>query len=213
MKGIFADFKMHVVFDRSKSYLYKEVKMNTFSMRDYNEETDFEVLYDFQMEYTSKTVLQHRFSSVSPYISKERLKEILQNVNRFSRYPCIVADEKDVPIGFSKVDAIDPTGNHRRSIQLSLWKYPELTEQVLQQLTNAIFENNNVTMLICECNAFEHHLYNALINLKYEQVGYIPDYSYYDNKLYGKYTFIKRRDTEHFRDRRSVRMEFLLKSS
>ena len=169
--------------------------MNKFFLRDYNEKTDFKVLYNFQIDYTSKTIAKRRFSSVSPYISKERLKEILQNVSRFSRYPFIVADENDVAIGACKVDPIDPTGRHRRSIHIVLWEHPELMEQVLQQVTKEIFENNNnVTMLICECNAFEHDLHNALLNLKYEQVGYIPDYIYYDQNLYGKITFIKRRD-------------------
>lgn len=51
--------------------------MDTFSIRTYCEETDFESLYDFYCDYASKT-LAYQLSGASPYIDKEKFRDALK---------------------------------------------------------------------------------------------------------------------------------------
>jgi len=77
--------------------------MDTFSIRPYCEVTDFDIIYDFHCDYASKT-LAYQLSGASPYIPKEKFRDALKNTCKYSRYPFVVADDGNHPIGISKVE-------------------------------------------------------------------------------------------------------------
>lgn len=105
--------------------------MDTFSIRPYCEETDFDTLYDFHCDYASKT-LAYQLSGASPYIAKDKFKDALKNACQYSRYPFVVTDSENNPIGISKVEQYVRVGKHH-TIYIKLWNKTELTKQVLSQ--------------------------------------------------------------------------------
>ena len=166
--------------------------MDTFSIRPYCEETDFDILYDFHCDYASKT-LAYQLSGASPYIPKEIFRDALKNTCKYSRYPFVVADDGNNPIGISKVEQYVRVGKHH-TIYIKLWKKAELTEQVLAQTMQNIFESRIVKMVICKVEGCEKELVEACRKLGLQQVGCIPEYFCYEGKLYPEYTFIATRN-------------------
>ena len=133
--------------------------MDTFSIRPYCEETDFDILYDFHCDYASKT-LAYQLSGASPYIPKEKFRDALKNTCKYSRYPFVVADDGNHPIGISKVEQYVRVGKHH-TIYIKLWKKAELTEQVLAQTMQNIFESRIVKMVICKVEGCDKELVEA----------------------------------------------------
>lgn len=166
--------------------------MDTFSIRPYCEETDFDALYDFQCDYASKT-LAYQLSGASPYISKDKFKDALQNACKYSRYPFVVADSENNPIGISMVEQYVRVGKHH-TIYIKLWKKTELTDQVLSQTIQNIFKGRIVKMIICKVEGCETELVQACRKLGLQEVGCIPEYFCYEGQLYPEYTFIAKRD-------------------
>ena len=165
--------------------------MDTFFIRAYCEETDFEILYDFHCDYASKA-LAYQLSGASPYMSKEEFRDILNKTANYSRYPFVVTDNNNIPIGISKVEPYVRVGKHH-TVHIKLWKKRELTEQVLNRTIQNIFDSGIVKRVICKVEGCEKELVEACQKLDLQQVGCIPEYFCYEGKLYPEYTFIATR--------------------
>lgn len=165
--------------------------MDTFFIRPYCEETDFDTLYDFHCDYASKT-LAYQLSGASPFIAKDKFKDALKNACQYSRYPFVVTDSENNSIGISKVEQYVRVGRHH-TIYIKLWKKNELTKQVLSQTIQNIFSSRIVKMVICRVEGCEKELVEACQELGLQQVGCIPEYFCYEGQLYPEYTFIATR--------------------
>ena len=166
--------------------------MNQFTIRPYCEETDFETFYEFHCAHAWKTIV-YQLSGASPCIPKEKFRESLQKVNRYSRHPFVVADVQNHPIGYALIEQYVRVANHQ-TFQIVLWEQPELTEQVLRQTLETIFEGDFVEMAICRVNGNEQELLTACSKISMKEVGCIPKYFCYKGDLYSEYTFIINRD-------------------
>lgn len=166
--------------------------MHTFSIRPYSEESDFNILYNFQNDNASKTVA-FQLSGASPFLSEEKFRLILQNACKNSSYPFVVADDNNHPIGISMVDQYIRIAKHH-TFHITLWERSELMEQVLHQTLYNIFSGGTVEMAICKVYGYEKDLLNACKKMDLEQVGCIPDYFCYEGLLYPEYTFIAKRN-------------------
>lgn len=165
--------------------------MNIFSIRPYCEESDFDIIYDFQCDYDAKTVA-YQLSGASPYIPKKRFRRILQKASKYSRFPFVIADDQDRPIGISMVEQYVRVGKHH-TFQIFLWEHKELTEEILRRTLRNIFSSSTVKMAICRVTGNEHALVNACRTLGMEEVGCIPEYYCFEGILYPEYTFISRK--------------------
>lgn len=166
--------------------------MDTFSIRFYCEDSDFDTLYEFQCDYDSKTTV-YQLSGTSPCIPKEQFRNMIQKVCKHSRYPFVVADGKDHPIGISVVEPYVRVGKHH-TIYIKLWKRTELTEAVLIRTLKNLFEGKIVKMVICKVEGCDKELVEACRKIGMKEVGCIPEYYCYEGLLYPEYTFVARSD-------------------
>lgn len=162
--------------------------MDTFSIRDYCEKTDFDPIHKFLCDYNSKTVA-YQLSGTSSSVPKYQLREKLDKIYVRLRYPFIVAGQQSQPIGLAFIEPLVKVCNHQ-TFHIILWEQKGLTKQVLTRTLRTIFSNPDVSMAICQVTGDECELVTACREVGMEQVGCIPDYYCYDGQLYSEYTFM-----------------------
>lgn len=161
---------------------------NTFTIREYCEEKDFEVFYEQRCIYDMKT-MRYELSGASPCIEKEKFRKMLKERCEYHNCPKIIANEKGHPIGYTMIVHHSRATKHS-TIEIMLWENAELTEAVLRKMLNKAFVNGFSNMAICRFYGYDFHLLSACRNIGMAEAGVIPDDFCYEQKLYPEYTLL-----------------------
>lgn len=163
-----------------------------YTIREYCEETDFVPFFEYRNDQNKKT-LGYLLSGASPYISEEEARDELWKINQSCRYPLIIADNHDRPIGYAAVLQYVRI-SRRHDFHVSLWEHLEFTENILKDTLDLILKSSIVDMAVCTVAGYEAALLEACQKLGMEQVGCIPNYEVFEGKAYPKYTFIMQKE-------------------
>lgn len=166
--------------------------MNTqYTIREYCEETDFATFFKNWNDHNWKT-LGYLLSGASPYISEEKARDELQKMGRRCRYPVVIADSQNKPIGCVTVLHYIRI-SRRHNFHIILWEHPELMENILQETLDLVLNSSIVDMAVCTVAGYEEAFLESCRKLGMEQVGCIPSYEVFEGKAYPEYTFIMKK--------------------
>ena len=166
--------------------------MKTFTFRTYNEETDFETVYNYHCDYAIKTA-GYQLSGASPCATEEMFRESMARIEHRAIKFHIIADENDKPIGIMNLGQYWRIARHR-SLNVILWENAELTEEVVRRALDMAFSFTLLRMVVCTVNGNDVRLLDACRNVGMQEVGCIPDYFCYEGEVYPEYKFIIKRE-------------------
>ena len=165
--------------------------MENFSMRKYQKELDFEVVFEKYCDHCFKTVT-YRYHGVSLCPEKEKFESI---INRLAgRDLRMILDEDGKQLGYCSLGNVYRVGWHRE-VFLTLWEQQEeLTEPVLRRLMEEAFSEPLLKMALCKVTGENVPMVEACRKIGMVEVGCIPEYHCYEGKLYPEYTFMLRKE-------------------